>query len=216
MRQAVLEVERKFCGLATPMLTANAGAPPFRSLQYLGEHSFKDIYFDKHEKLSSNGLWIRKRQLAGKEPEWEAKIRKGGTFNKSAFEELSDIAAIARYVVAITGQDEAATSDFGLKMVATLSTLRKSWLADGQFKIVLDSMDFGHEVGEVELEHELVLPQDPDFALEDERGKRMITQDMDRQIQAFMKRYHWAFRPGVPQGKLTAYFERQRSSSSMG
>ena len=210
MRQAILEVERKFCGLAIPHLTANAGTPVFRSLHYLGEHNFKDAYFDKYKKLSASGLWLRKRQLTGKEPVWEAKIRKGGTFNNSAFEELTDTVAIARYVEAITGRSEAASKNFGLEMVANLGTQRKSWLADDQFKVVLDLMDFGHEVGEVELERTVTLPQDQDSAFDVEAWKRSITQDMDHQIQAFMKRYHWAFRPGIPRGKLTAFFERQR------
>lgn len=206
----VLEVERKFCGLAVPHLTRTTGKPPFRSLRYLGEHSFTDVYFDRDDRLSSRGLWIRKRQLEGKEPAWEAKIRKGGTFNNSAFEEITDTAAIARCVSSIIDQGQPGSKNFGLEAVARLGTRRKSWLADDKFKVVLDSMDFGHEVGEVEMEHRLMRPPDQKSASDAERWKRDISEDMDRQIQAFMKRYHWAFRPGVPQGKLTAFFERTK------
>ena len=209
MQQTILEVERKFCGLAIPLLTANAGTPAFRSLHFLGEQNFKDVYFDRHDKLSSNGLWVRKRQLEGREPTWEAKTRKGGTFNNSAFEELTDTTAIARSVVAITGRHEPATRNFGLDTLAVLSTRRKSWLADDHYKIVLDAMDFGHEVGEVEIERRVMLPQNYHRTAEIEAWKRDITREMDRQIEAFMERYRWAFRSGIPRGKLTAYFERQ-------
>lgn len=209
MRQVVLEVERKFCGLTIPLLTVNAGTPAFRSLDFLGEQTFKDVYFDRLDKLSSNGIWVRKRQWEGAEATWEAKVRKGGTFNNSAFEELTDTTAVARSVETITGRHEPATRNFGLDTLAILSTCRKSWLADGHFKIVLDSTDFGHEVGEVELERRVTPPPSHRHADEIETWKHNITKEMDRQIQAFMERYRWAFRPGVPRGKLTAFFERQ-------
>jgi thiamine-triphosphatase len=35
--------------------------------------------------------------------------------------------------------------------------------------------------------------------------------EMDKKIGAFMNRYHWAFRPGIPKGKLMAYFELQEA-----
>lgn len=213
MQKATLEVERKFCGLAIPLLSPNAGKPPFRRLRFLGEQNFQDVYFDRRDKLSTNGIWVRKRQMEGGEPTWEAKIRKGGTFNNSAFEELTDVTVIARSVEDITGRHEPATRNFGLEMLAVLSTRRKSWLADDRYKIVLDSMDFGHEVGEVELERRITLPEDQHRHAEVEAMKRDITRDMDRQIEAFMERYRWAFRSGIPQGKLTAYFEKQKAGS---
>lgn len=213
MRNILLEVERKFCGLAVPHLIANAGVPCFHKLQFLGEQKFQDTYYDKHDQLSQSGLWVRKRQIAGRGAAWEAKIRKGGDFVNSSFEELTDPPAIAHCVAQMTGHHKSAAYDFGLGVLATLTTQRKTWLADEKFKVVLDSMvDLGHEVGEVELERRVAVPrqQDSSVVCDVELWKRNLTQDMDRQIQEFMQRYHWAFRSGVPKGKLTAYFERRR------
>lgn len=201
------EVERKFCGLAVPHLTANAGVPGFCSLRFLGEKSFKDTYYDCQDKLSKSGLWVRRRQNAGNEPVWEAKCRIGGDLNNSMFEELTELPLIAHRVASITGQHEPAASDFGLKVLAELGTQRKSWLANERFKIVVDTMDCGHGVGEVELEQFMTTPhRESDI----ESWKRHVVQDMDRQIQDFMREYHWAFKVGTPKGKLTAFFERQR------
>ena len=201
------EVERKFCGLAVPHLTANAGVPAFWSLRFLGEKSFRDTYYDSQNKLSNSGLWVRRRHVTGSSPGWEAKCRIGGNYNNSMFEELTDLSSIANRVASITGRHEPATHDFGLNVLAHLATRRKSWLANERFKIVVDTMDFGHEVGEVELERHIT---PPDREHDVESWKQHVVQDMDRQVQDFMSEYHWAFKAGQPKGKLTAFFERQR------
>lgn len=212
MQQAILEVERKFCVLAIPLLLSNAGTPPFRKLRFLGEQTSKDVYFDSRDSLSANGIWDRKRQVDGEEAIWEAKTRKDGTFNNLAFEERTDAAAIAQHVDAITGRHEPAAGNFGSRMLAALGTRRKSWLADEHDKILLDCIDFGHEASEVELELErtVMLPRDNHHSARLQAMKCDITRDVDRQIEAFMKRYRWALGSGIPRGKLTAYFEKQR------
>lgn len=206
----ILEVEQKFCSLARLPFTADAGTPHFCSLHYLGEKRFTDTYYDKNDQLSSAGLWVRQRRLKGAKSFWEAKIRQGGTFNNSLFEEQTNVDAIAQRVSKIIGQDQDVSNNLGLNVLAHLETQRKSWLADEQFKIVLDSTDFGHQVGEVELEKEMTPPADRSSNDEIEEWKQGHLRDMDQQIEDFMKRYHWAFQSGTPQGKLTAYFQRQR------
>ncbi|OXV11088.1 hypothetical protein Egran_01152 [Elaphomyces granulatus] len=116
----------------------------------------------------------------------EAKVNQGGTFTNSRFEELSDIHDIARCVARWTGiatEDEkyGVKANFGLEPIATIGTERATWIADEGFRIVAEASV--------------------------EQQKRQIMQEMDDRIEAFMKRYTWAFSPGKPKGKLTAYFE---------
>lgn len=70
-------------------------------------------------------------------------------------------------------------------------------------------MDFSHIVGEVELQQTILTNNTGIFI---EKEKQRLMQQMDDRIAKFMERYAWAFRPGVPKGKLTAYFERNASS----
>ena len=193
-RQSILEVERKFRRLAVETLTQNGGTPPFQSLRALPTKTIHDVYYDKADVLYKAGTWVRKRNGA-----WEAKIRKGGDFTNSRFEELSDARDIAACVRGITDVHTAEGQNFGLERMAEFTTARQTWVADGEFVIVRDCTDFGHEVGEVELQVEL------EGATEAEK-KRMMG-EMDGRIVRFMDRYAWAFARGKPVGKLVAYFE---------
>lgn len=83
------------------------------------------------------------------------------------------------------------------------------WLAEGRFAIVLDAVDFGYEVGEVELQSEVHLAHTSQ-ELEDHKQRAM--QQMEEEIIVFMERYQRAFAASVPMGKLTAYFERKPAS----
>ncbi|KAK3292158.1 CYTH-like domain-containing protein [Chaetomium fimeti] len=89
---------------------------------------------------------------------------------------------------------------FGLVVMADLVTKREAWLVDGEFRVVRDVMDFGHEVGEVELQVEV-------GGAVGEEEKRVMMEAMDRRVEGFMERYAWAWESGEPVGKLTAYFE---------
>lgn len=194
-----LEVERKFRRLAVSDLTSQIGDPRFQSVQPLRQRTIADAYFDRAGRLAAAGMWVRQRN-----EQWEAKIKKGGDFQNSRFEELSDPSEIGRRVRDIIGCAGGTRDFFGLDCVAKMQTTRKAWLADGRFTIVLDAMDFGHEVGEVELQMD-VRSALTGRALED--YKQRSTQQMDEEIVAFMHRYRWAFAAGAPIGKLTAYFE---------
>lgn len=139
--------------------------------------------------------------------QWEAKVRKGGTFNDSKFEELFDPHEISQYVKNLTGIGKTEEDHFGLERIAMLSTLRKAWMADHEFKIVSDTTDFGHTVGEVELQKKVDFIGAEDVSIEQQ--KQRVMQEMDERIVKFMSRYAWAFRPGIPTGKLSAYFKRE-------
>lgn len=65
---------------------------------------------------------------------------------------------------------------------------------DDKFTIVLDTTNFGHDVGEVEVIAQV--SADADAAR------------VHEEIEAFLGRYPWFFDTGSPKGKLTAYFER--------
>lgn len=197
----ILEVERKFRALAVQELTSSNGNPPFKSIRSLGQQVIHDVYYDRSSLLCSSGLWVRQRN--GK---WEAKVKKGGNLTNSRFEELSDPRDISKCIQKITGVGCMEQDQFGLERIATLSTIRKSWIADDEFQIVLDSMDFGHTVGEVELQHQKEFADTMSMSIEQQKQSTM--QEMDIKIAKFMERYSWAFSPGVPKGKLTAYFER--------
>lgn len=199
----VIEVERKFHSLAVRELTQHGGLPHFKNLWKLPDQIIRDSYYDKSNTLSSAGAWIRNR-----DGEWQAKIKKGGDFNNSRFEELSSIGDIAAFVKRATGIDGGETINFGLQPTATFSTTRETWVADDEFHVVLDTMDFGHQVGEIELQKSLA---GENGGAPTERQKQQEMQIMDGRIVAFMKTYAWAFSLGEPKGKLTAYFERLRS-----
>lgn len=198
----VLEVERKFRSFAVPKLTRCGGIPHFKSLQKLPIQTIRDSYYDKSNLLSSAGAWIRKR-----DGQWEAKIKKGGSFTNSRFEELNNVDDISTYIKRTTAIDDTAAQNFGLDPIAVFCTTRESWIADDEFHIVLDTMDFGHQVGEVELQKSLA-------GESTEQQKQDEMRVMDERVAAFMKTYAWAFSAGQPKGKLTAYFERQRRDSA--
>jgi len=203
--RALLEVERKFCSLAVEDLVANTGQPPFKIVHALAQRTIHDVYYDDPSRsLIKAGIWVRRRNGF-----WEAKVKRGGDFTNSKFEELSGPGLVQRCVQAVTGKEAREKDFFGLDAIATLSTVRQSWIADGEFKIVFDAMDFGHTVGEVELEEKFNFSATANASKEHQIQEKMT--EMDERIGVFMNRYHWAFRPGAPKGKLMAYFELQEA-----
>ncbi|KAK4232453.1 CYTH-like domain-containing protein [Podospora fimiseda] len=196
-KKCILEVERKFRSLAVHHLTKTSGNPPFKSLLSLPPQKIRDTYFnDKLGLLSSSGIWIRRRNGL-----WQAKVSKGGNYTNSQFEELDDMNEIADCVKRVTGLGRGEEEGFGLGIMADFMTERERWMADEEFTIVRDEMDFGHVVGEVELQKEWVG--------DGEEGKREEMRRMDLRLKGFMKRYGWAFDMGGEkevEGKLTAYF----------
>lgn len=212
-RRWCVEVERKF--RYEPMFVnrfkANSGSPAFGSLEYLGKSTFTDTYFDDPvSTLSTQGVWVRQRGT-----DWQAKIRQGGDYTNSQFQELSCPDDIARKIKSCNIEYSPSGSDmsFGLQSMARFTTIREAWEADKKFKIVLDRTDFGHAVGEVELEEVMEPNNDENEALWAAKRQGMTVQ-MDRQIETFMQDYSWAFPDGKPVGKLSAYFAFKKEGPS--
>jgi thiamine-triphosphatase len=201
LRAALLEVERKFCSLAVKDLASNVGQPAFKSIRALAQKTIHDVYYDNSSgSLISAGIWVRQRNGF-----WEAKVKKGGNYTNSMFEELTGTELVQRCVMDVTGKKDCEKSFFGLNPIATLSTDRQSWIADNEFKIVFDTMNFGHTVGEVELQEESHFTATVNHSIDQQKREKM--KEMDQRIEAFMDRYSWAFHLGIPKGKLMAYFE---------
>lgn len=97
-----------------------------------------------------------------------------------------------------------------LREMARFTTCRKGYVVDGKFTVVIDATDFGHTVGEVELERAFT-----ESSCEGEDKTRAIVA-MDKEIDGFMGRFLWAFPVGKPVGKLSAYFGHKTDQSTAG
>jgi thiamine-triphosphatase len=194
---ALYEIERKFV-FNPSLLTrfrSNHGSPPFHHLIHQRTESFQDEYYDSFGHLLSNGLYIRKRNNS-----WEAKHRQSGDFIQSSFYETSNLDEITKLINAHSksksnggeyNQSDTTSpeTNFGLTSICRYVTQRETFLADERFSIMLDTTDFGHWVGEVELQ-----AHDSTVAL--------------AEIDKFMQKYAWFFaNEATPKGKMTAYFE---------
>ena len=196
----LLEVERKFTWNPAnlPILMSNGGQPPFSSHPRIQSKTFRDTYYDLGNKLSSTGLWVRKRLLYHPHKQvdistpcmWEAKqSMPGSSFVRSTYDETQDPSRILQMIRNRIPKCPGPGESFGLEETCRFETHRRSFLADGKFTVMLDETDFGHSAGEVEL-----LAEDADKA--------------HRDIDVFLARYTWLFDCSKPKGKLTAYFEK--------
>ena len=196
----LFEVERKFTWSPAIIKTllANGGTPAFPSRPIIRSKSFSDTYYDMNDRLSSNGLWLRKRLFqsalnegnSARNGVWEAKqALPGSSFTKSTYDETKDLSRILQVVRKHMPNCPGPDKSYGLEEICHFETLRRSFRADGKFTVVLDETNFGHSVGEVEL----------------------LAQDSVRahaEIDAFLVKYAWLFDCSEPKGKLTAYFEK--------
>ena len=196
----LLEVERKFIWnpASLNILLSNEGQPPFSSRPRIQSKIFRDTYYDLNNRLSSKGLWVRKRLLYSPHKQvnnsktglWEAKqSMPGSSFVRLVYDETQDLGRIWRMIKNCIPNCAGADESFGLEETGRFETHRRSFLADGKFTVVLDETDFGHSVGEVEL-----LAEDANKA--------------HTEIDGFLVRYAWLFDCSEPKGKLTAYFEK--------
>lgn len=200
-----LEVERKF--LVTPVavsyLRSNRGGSRFKKHESLGKQTTQDTYYDRNGLLFSKGVYIRRRN-----GHWEAKIRTGGDFINSAFTEVDGNNAVKEVIEqSLTVSADGLSIEEMLEPCAEFVTERESWIMDGKFKVDVDTTDFGHIVGEVELTGTLRYANGEHGEEEEEREKK-LKQEMDQDIKAFMQSYPEAFPAGRPLGKLSAYFHR--------
>lgn len=223
-RLSVLEVERKFTPTSTSIrqLDQNAGEPPFKSVFHVGVTCFEDTYYDTpDDRLSNAGVWLRCRKKFecgrlrfapnASEPasphgvSWEAKVRLGGNFVNSAFGEITDMQEI-RAMLSDLVPDAKLHGRYGprgghMRELARFVTNRTGYLVDGKFTVIIDVTDFGHTIGEVELE------RDASEASCEGAGRTLTIDTMGEEVEGLMRRFAWAFPPGNPVGKLTAYFD---------
>jgi thiamine-triphosphatase len=183
------EIEQKFCfnPILLSKFRSNGGHPPFRRVEFVQNQVFEDAYFDQGNKLSKQGIWIRRRGSF-----WEAKARQSGDYLRTSFHETNDINEISTLIKSHipSKADVGPENNFALDMICRYRTLRDTFHVDDKFDVMLDATDFGHCVGEVEL-----MMDNEERAHSD--------------IDTFMKRYSWFFlQGGKPKGKMTAYFER--------
>lgn len=193
-----LEVERKF--VVTPASLAYLRSDEARScfplFKHLGKRTIHDIYYDKNDILLSRGIYVRKRNGV-----WGVKFRVGGDFINSAFIEIEDEPRILEKVMkALSLADSGKPLDEILCPRANFVTERESWTIN-KFKVDVDTTDFSHTVGEVELSR--TLPTEEMVEKEEE-----MRREMDEEIQLFMEAHPQLFPPGVPIGKLSAYFRK--------
>ena len=182
----LLEYERKFgfCLTRLPKFMANQGSPAFRHLKHRATVVFEDTYYDTADILSTNNLWVRRRDR-----QWEAKRQIAGNYSWSTSEEILDTNRIHTLVKQHFPNAPGVEANFGLGILCRFETTRQEFLADEKFTVALDRTDFGHAVGEVEI-------------MTDDNSN---TQE---EIDSFLTRYSWFFDKGKPKGKLTAYFEK--------
>lgn len=223
-RRSILEVERKFAPTATStrQLDQNTGSPPFDSVVHQGVTCFEDTYYDTPaDTLSKAGVWIRRREkfecgvrrFSGhkrrdpRDVSWEAKVRVAGDFVNSAFREVTDVEEISDLLGTLVPGTELdghnGPRGGQVREMARFVTDRTGYIVDGRFTVVIDVTDFGHTVGEVELERGTA-----EVSCEGE-DKTLAIAAMDEEIDGFMRRFAWAFPAGKPVGKLSAYFERK-------
>lgn len=105
---------------------------------------------------------------------------------------------------------------------------RDTFLVDDTFTVILDKTDFGHVVGEVELEKKVTVTvagskqgaagPGSGGAVEEHEEKvnglpvSHVIAQMDQEIDDFMRWHEWVFPPGKPVGKLSAYFALKDTS----
>jgi thiamine-triphosphatase len=154
--------------------------------------------------LSSAGVWVRQRNGT-----WQAKVKRSGNFTNFSFEELSDPHQIPECSTDVTSVVTTEQDRFGLGCIAAFSTTQRAWRADGEFTIVLDNADFGHTVGEVELQRELSLEVARNACIEEKKPRMM--HGMDEKIASNMEHRLWVLCQGPPVGRLTAYFARRNT-----
>ncbi|KAI9732881.1 MAG: hypothetical protein M1834_003821 [Cirrosporium novae-zelandiae] len=184
----LLEVEQKFV-VALSNLTkfrVNRGTPPFKSLKFSKNITFEDVYYDHNNILSGLGIWIRKR-----DNQWEAKRRISGDYLRSTFDETGNPDQIHGMLKDLIPYRvlKSPERNFGLDVLARFRTTRETYIANEKYTIVLDSTDFGHMVGEIE-----VMGEDETKA--------------HQEIDNFRQQHSWFFESGNPEGKLSAYFRK--------
>ncbi|KAF1963146.1 hypothetical protein CC80DRAFT_588607 [Byssothecium circinans] len=225
-RSRTLEIERKFAPTPSSLalLRTNSSTPAFTRHEYLGSRSIRDEYFDH----ASGALMRRGVYLRSRDGVWEVKVRRGGGYVDSCFEESREEGRVWGVVGEVLreegvreevddggkgkGDDGRTSERWECGCVADIRTVRESWDVDG-FRVVVDRMGFGHVVGEVEVEVEVEVGGDGDGNEAED-----VEKVMQGRIERFMGEHPDVFPRGGVEGKLSAYFrmEKERRRKEMG
>ena len=208
---------------------------------------FRDTYYDNGI-LAKKGIWIRYRRTTsvGTEDDepvadlpsdecWNAKVRLGGDFIESQFEEHHGEGSIRDLLsthipgtmledLAITADLETTRTTWSIRLHDSYSHANSSTCNDAEYmSVALDHVvslkeepacsqllpKFEHLVGEVELVKPVsTASEDEDVAVESE----MELDQMKSRIGEFMKDNPRLFSQSKPVGKLSAYFDWERRS----
>jgi len=233
--RALLEVERKFSPSkqSISLIRQNAGHPHFKQVQYLGAQKIEDVYYDQEDLLSRKGIWVRQRltkaasphgpnhpsfqeiieaqrhSSVNETPEWQAKIRRSGNFTNSAFAEIKGSDKVLQTLRDRIPQLKRIESLNNLPVLARISSMRETWKVNDRFTVALDTTDFDHVVGEVELE------VDDPWADGNSAAETSRMQKMDADIEDFMEHHKWAFPVNDEVvGKLSAYLKWAEGKNS--
>lgn len=232
MHTALLEVERKFNVAAAHRLRSLLNVTSDDDIQLRMRPKLKtgaleftrqtdlhinDQYFVTPDgRLDASNIWIRRRTINAKDIKWEAKIRLGGDYLNSEFEEITGKSKIDEYLKML--------GICNLQRIVNLNTARQSWVVSGEQQnaemvVVVDlctaggmgksDSAFRHIVGEVGMTRDIGLEQED--GEETKRAKKELTGQMSSDLKGFMQRHEDLFptKPG-PVGKLTAYFAWQK------
>ena len=244
-----LEVERKFLPASDfhrrveSLVRCNFGAhrSPSNPIWSASKTELiRDKYFDRNGALASKGIWIRYRYTTSRETRdaesdprlpadgrWDAKVRLGGDFIESQFEEHEGEQSIRK----LLSEHVPGTMLEDLKVNADLETTRTTWsiwlrdrhlledqapCSDGDYLTVAldhvvslkermtEGQRFEHIVGEIELTKRVnAIPEDEGFTKE----RKMELDRMKTQIEDFMNDNPGLFSKLKPRGKLSAYFD---------
>ncbi|KAK5122576.1 hypothetical protein LTR85_003839 [Meristemomyces frigidus] len=239
-----LEVERKF--VPPTYLASSLGCEHDDNISPLLTRSqnpskiIRDTYFDLDGRLSKNGVWLRRREELTvpsdtsaalfpypQDAIWQAKVRLGGDFVDSQFEEAEGESAAE----AILSQHIPGTKLPDLLPTADLNTFRRTWdvrdhesltwpACTYEMRVVLDIVSekaesvrqtgvFWHQIGEVEVTADV------------EKGvskiyKQTNLESMRRVQREFMLRHGKLFpEEPAPAGKLSAYFKWKETAAAL-
>ncbi|KAG9306555.1 hypothetical protein G9A89_004752 [Geosiphon pyriformis] len=164
-------------------------------------NSFIDIYYDNHSKdypLTTRDIWLRQR-----DEKWECKTPTNLTPSMDSYHELETIDSVTEYLENILNPGNSSISlpredqfkeflleKYNLTPFCEIQTFRKHYIINNEFTLDLDTADFGHHVGEIEL-----VVESPEKV-----------QEAERRIAIFMKEHEWFFETsGLVLGKLSRY-----------
>jgi hypothetical protein len=222
---AKLECERKFMPTDALRIKLKSTSPWISTPKVI----IHDKYFDYQDLMTKQGIYVRLRSEytpsnSNSKTQWEAKIRLGGDYPNSQFEEVMGASEVVKAI-------QQHHSDFSVEILrklpvkADMTTHRETWVAPqdqeahagAEMQVVIDTCHFNHYpsflkkgldsihvVGELELTKTISLRGD---ATSDEAQKKLETADMSSSLERYVEARPelFSFQP-QPIGKLTAYF----------